>query len=381
MPNEHKIDKTIPKIKEYISKTPDMNSTKRTSSQLIPNENDPDTKKANKMSKDDQPTSSTTGRKSELQTIYEALSQELKTLRDVMDQKYCKLEESMDSKYDRLEWVMSSHRSDVSHEIKKLEHTLTVQNMDLSKKVQSQMENQCEEISKLKEENMLLKKENKYLAECINKIESTQLSNNIIVTGIAEQPWEKYEMTKQCIHEIIATALSNSNSKSIEENIPEANEIIISYCNHVGVFKLNQACPISVSFQRREDKEFVLTLKCYMPSGIYVDNEYPPHVKRNRDRLRPILQVAKKNPNYRDKSKLENDKLVINGTRYTLNDIHKLPEDLSAYKAAERQNEECLAFHGEFSPLSNFHPSPFKISNQRFHCMEQYIQYKKAMYS
>ena len=57
-----------------------------------------------------------------------------------MDQKYCKLEESMDSKYDRLERVMSSHRSDVSHEIKKLEHTLTVQNMDLSKKVQSQME-------------------------------------------------------------------------------------------------------------------------------------------------------------------------------------------------------------------------------------------------
>ena len=65
-----------------------------------------------------------------------------------------------------------------------------------------------------------------------------------------------------------------------------------------------------------------------MPPGIYVDNEYPLHIKRCRDRLRPILQLAKKNPNYRDKSKLENDKLVINGTRYTLNDLHKLPEDL-----------------------------------------------------
>ena len=286
----------------------------------------------------------------------------------------------MESKYDRLEQVMSSHRKDVSHEIQKLEHTLTVQNTDLSKKVQSQMENQCKEISKLKEENRLLKKENNYLAEHINKIESTQLSNNIIVTGISEQPWEKYEMTEQCIHEIIATALSNSNSKNIEENTSEANKIIISYCNCVGVFKLNQARLISVSFQRREDKEFVLTLKRYMPSGIYVDNEYPPHVKRNHDRLRPILQLAKKNPNYRDKSKLENDKLVINGTRYTLNDLHKLPEDLSTYKAAERQNEEYLAFHGEFSPVSNFHPSPFKIGNQRFHCTEQYIQYKKAMY-
>ena len=94
---------------------------------------------------------------------------------------------------------MTAHRKDVSHEIQKLEHMLTVQNMDLSKKVQSQMENQSEEINKLKEENRSLKKENNYLTEHINKIESTQLSKNIIVTGISEQPWKKYEMTKQHI--------------------------------------------------------------------------------------------------------------------------------------------------------------------------------------
>ena len=239
-------------------------------------------------------TTSTTSGKSELQTIYEALSQELKTLRESMDQKYSKLEDSMDNKYDRLERVMTAHRQDVSNEIQKLEQTLTLQSADLSKKVQLQMEDKSEEINKLKEENRFLKKENNYLTKHINKIESTQLSNNIMVTGISEQPLEKYEMTKQRIHEIIATALSNSNSKSIDENIPEANDMIISYCNCVGVFKLNQARPISVSFQKREDKEFVLTLKRHMPLGIYVDNEYPPHIKRCHDRLRPILKLAKK---------------------------------------------------------------------------------------
>ena len=373
MPSECKVDKTTPKIKEFISKTPDNNSTKRPSSQLSPNKNDPGAKKANVESKSGEVTTSITSGKSELQTIYEALSQELKTLCESMDQKYSKLEDSMDNKCDRLERVMTAHRKDVSNEIQKLEQTLTLQNTDLSKKVQSQMENQSEEINKLKEENRSLKKENNYLTKRINKIESTQLSNNIIVTGISEQPWEKCEITKQHIHEIIATALSNSNSKSIEENTLEANDITISYCNRVGAFKLNQARLISVSFQKREDKEFVLPLKRHMPPGIYVDNEYPPHIKRCRDRLRPILKLAKKNQTYRDKSKLENDKLVINGTRYTLNDIHKLPEDLSAYKAADKQNEEYLAFHGEFSPLSNFHPSPFKICTQKFHCTEQYI--------
>ena len=378
MPSDHKADKATLKIKEFIAKTPDNNPTKRPSSQLSPNENDPEAKKANVEPKDEEPTPPTTGGKSELQTIYKALSKEFKTLRDSMDQKYSKLENSMDKKYDRLESVMTAHRRDVSNEIKKLEQTLTTQSTDLSKKFQSQMENQIKEISKLKEENRSLKKENNYLTKCINKIESTQLSNNIVVTGISEQPWEKYEMTKQHIHEMIATALSNSNSKSIEENTSDANNMEISYCNCVGVFKLNQAHLISVSFQKREDKEFVLTLKRHMPPGIYADNEYPPHIKRCRDRLRPILQLAKKNPTYRDKSKLENDKLVINGTIYTLNDLHKLPEEFSANKAAERQNEEYLAFHGEFSPLSNFHPSPLKIGTQKFHCTKQYIQYKKA---
>ena len=297
MPSECKVDKTTPKIKEFISKTTDNNPTKRPSSQLSPNENDPGAKKANVETKSGDLTTSTTSGKSELQTIYEALLLELKTLCESMDQKYSKLEDSMDNKYDRLERVMTAHRQDVSNEIQKLEQTLTLQSMDLLKKVQLQMEDKSEEINKLKEENRLLKKENNYLTERINKIESTQLSNNIIVTGISEQPWEKYEMTKQCIHEIIATALSNSNSKSIDENIPEANDMIISYCNRVGVFKLNQARPISVSFQKREDKEFVLTLKRHMPLGIYVDNEYPPHIKRCHDRLRPILKLAKKKPN------------------------------------------------------------------------------------
>ena len=117
MPSECKVDKTTPKIKEFIAKTPDNNPTKKPSSQLSPNKNDPDAKKANVEPKDGEPTSSTISGKSELQTIYEALSQELKTLRESMDQKYSKLEDSMDKKYDRLERMMTAHRKDVSNEI------------------------------------------------------------------------------------------------------------------------------------------------------------------------------------------------------------------------------------------------------------------------
>ena len=42
-------------------------------------------------------------------------------------------------------------------------------------------------------------------------------------------------------------------------------------------------------------------------------------------------------------------------------------------------DDSRLAFHGEFSPFSNFHKSPFKWKQHRFHCTEQFIQYQKAV--
>ena len=38
-------------------------------------------------------------------------------------------------------------------------------------------------------------------------------------------------------------------------------------------------------------------------------------------------------------------------------------------------------FHGELSPYSNFHPSPFTINNEKFHSAEQWIQYQKCLLS
>ena len=67
------------------------------------------------------------------------------------------------------------------------------------------------------------------------------------------------------------------------------------------------------------------------------------------------------------------DRLVINGTTYKVDDIPNLPTDLAAYKAAEKTNA------GDLSPYSNFHHSPFEINSQQFHSAEQWIQYQKAL--
>ena len=89
-----------------------------------------------------------------------------------------------------------------------------------------------------------------------------------------------------------------------------------------------------------------------------MNEEYPLQTKINRDTLRPILKLAKSLHEFRDKSKLVNDRLIINGVTYTVQNLHQLPTELAPYKASQKVNDSIIGFHGELSPWSNFHNSP-----------------------
>ena len=62
-------------------------------------------------------------------------------------------------------------------------------------------------------------------------------------------------------------------------------------------------------------------------------------MKRNRDILRPILKLVKSLPQYREKSRLQGGKLIINVTHYEVKDIGGLPPDLAVlYFDSREQN-------------------------------------------
>ena len=77
---------------------------------------------------------------------------------------------------------------------------------------------------------------------------------------------------------------------------------------------------------------------------------------------------------------MERDTLVLRGKRYTVNTIDQLPNSLSTVNVTSKLNEMTFGYFGELNPLSNFHPSPFMMYNQEYHCSEQYIQEAKAKY-
>ena len=89
--------------------------------------------------------------------------------------------------------------------------------------------------------------------------------------------------------------------------------------------------------------------------------------------------MAKSIPKYREKTRLQGEKLIVNGTTYGVKDIANLPINLAAYKAVQKSDSTSIIFHGELSPYSNFHSAPFTIDGQQYPTSEHYIQYSKAM--
>ena len=112
------------------------------------------------------------------------------------------------------------------------------------------MTNQIQEsnvkVQQVIDENAVLRKENQNLKDRLDRLETAQLSNNVIILEIPEHQWESYTSTKQRVYDTIAASKGTSNDPNV---ITEARKIEISYCTRMGRYKPNISQPISVTFQ------------------------------------------------------------------------------------------------------------------------------------
>ena len=111
----------------------------------------------------------------------------------------------------------------------------------------------------------------------LDRIEQSQLLNNVIITGIPEGPYEQYSITKLRVQEMIAHTI---DSGDVNDDLKKAKAIEITRCSRVGKFRHNNARPISITFGTKDHKEAFLLSKKKLPSGIYANNELPLHIKK-----------------------------------------------------------------------------------------------------
>ena len=86
--------------------------------------------------------------------------------------------------------MMVSQKIEISEEINRLKKVITSQKSEIINEINIKVDTNSKSILKVLDENQELRRELKELKEHVSKIETAQLSNNLIVTGIPEQPFE-----------------------------------------------------------------------------------------------------------------------------------------------------------------------------------------------
>ena len=127
--------------------------------------------------------------------------------------------------------VITSQKNKMSNELGKLHESIANQKQEITTTVERKIEASNEKLEQVLKENISLKKSNSVLQEHLSRLQSTQLDNNVILTGIQEQQWEKFEIMRQRVIDVIAEAL-----KPIEcsNAMNRAEYVAIANCKRVG---------------------------------------------------------------------------------------------------------------------------------------------------
>ena len=250
--------------------------------------------------------------------------------------------------------------------------------------IQNKQREQDENMQELKKEQNNLKRkyektehENENLKIRMSKLENKLLESNLIMHGISEEAWEQEKSRTEKIYAAIANTIENDDPW---EKLKIAREISIRSSKRLGKYKLGRKRPISICFETKGHADSLYENKKLLPEGVYVDREYTPEVENRRQILRPILRRVRGMEKYKGKCKLDEDKLVIQGTKYTINTLHRLPQDLNGYNASSKFGDSTIAFFGQLNPFSNFHRAPFIMNDKTYLTSEHYIQETCALY-
>ena len=161
--------------------------------------------------------------------------------------------------------------------------------------------------------------------------------------------------------------------------IPHAASIRVVRCHRLGYPKNDRRRKprsIIIKFDWYGDRQKVWEQRKELHGrNLYVNEDFPKEIKKQRQTLTPIMHAAKKQGK---KASLSVNRLVIESKSYTVESLKELPAELKPETVTTLQNEHCVAFCNELSPLSNFHHCQVQLSGEMFHSAEQAYQHRKA---
>ena len=356
-----KIEKNQSNLKTFINRpSPVATSTPKKRAASSPENNSTSAKRKPKMMEDNHPTSMDNTDKNKTVTVLQL---------EQMEERMTKALAAT---------IQSSVNTAIDEKLKPIQ-----QSIDQLLETKEENEKFREDVTKLVKENKTItnrcvhiEKENKKLKDRLNDLENKLLDCSIIVHGITE---EVDETNAERREKLIVMMARTIRRQTMDECIEVVRNVPIKSTQHLGRFVANRNRPISVTFENKSDADHLFENKTKLGKGIFADHEYCQETERERQYLRLILKQCRHLDDYKGVCKMEGTTLKIKGKHYTRENLHQLPEEISAFASTSKSNDNTLGFFGELNPLSNFHVCFFEWNGIRFHSSEQFIQYQKAM--
>ncbi len=218
------------------------------------------------------------------------------------------------------------------------------------------------EISQQRYENAHLKTKISRLEDQITRIEFQSRRDNLLIDGLDESKTENYtqkvrKMFKQ------------------DMKLDDVDNIQVVRCHQLQNKRKGQtSMTIIVKFQWFGDHMRVWQAKWNLKGkNIYLNEDFPKAIMDKCYILQPMVKRARNN---------EMKAFLIDGTKYTIDDLTKLLSELDPAKIATKDvTDNMLVFFGGQSPLSNFHKSKFVLNVSTYDCNERYYVCGKAEFA
>jgi hypothetical protein len=224
------------------------------------------------------------------------------------------------------------------------------------------------------------------LKERVDKLELYSRYGNLIISGVPED-------IKDLSNWYHNTLLYDLGLKDRDETKPQT---IVNFdkIHRLGVERKpnrthsspTRALPrprkVLVKFKSHSDRELIWNSKGNLSgSGIYLEEHLPESYEERRKPLYNIASIARKKGKLdgtNTKATVREDYLLIDGKRYTANQLYNLPPTLDDAKHHCLVTDRQVSFLGFLCPLSNFYSCTFTHNGEKYTSSEQFIQMTKA---
>ena len=238
------------------------------------------------------------------------------------------------------------------------------------KKFQEEIANIQNEIYNANANNTKLREESIRLKQKSIKAESYSRRNNLRFEGIPNDPNETPNDCRNKIYSILKNELNIHDAEA---------RIVIDRCHRDARYPNHNPPSMLVRFLSYRSRDEVWqrrdSLNRNQRNKLFLNQDFPPEVEKKRSFLRPYVKAAYEKG---FKAVLVEDQIMVNGTKYTTDELESLPEAISPDKIAIKENNNTMLFYRSDAYLSNFHKSPFTINSIRYDCVEQYFTAEKA---